>query len=1702
MRHCLPNFNLNRAKAYLVSITLLVEGSTISAQTYESASSGVPQNISELKGEEISFQNYNAYTSVERPWEYDKMLLLYNVGSGKFLNVGSYCGTHATLSEVPRPFWFQRRNETWLKSIWAYKRYPSSSKTGIDFCDELSALKKVQIGSNYQDTKNGTTSGQTTTYSYAKYNYIKIIGTNDNADSGTSLCEAGYQPNGQGFSCEKPIDFSTQKIVAQIDISDIKAQYTSGGNGELETIFSVGKDITKWSPEICDVHIYASHNTSTGKIEIRVQCVNDSYSDLTQKTILHDLEELGIKNNTIDIEISSTSIKVAGQECMPKSKDVSTENPIGSFFSNTAVQVGSAENKRYSKATYNFVKVYTTQPQTLGDTCIVKPGTYFPEGYQGNMTFQKSIDGNLQAWAVSADIELSTCIGENENVLSIGTNIAESSAGNNLLFYYNATDKKLKLHYVNDAATPIAQSVVDIASVDATHQTLKVHLDDNGLMVNGTKMDDKNDVIKNLSSPSVGSLQVGSKDASAPSHAIYQNLSATHSYPQAGEVWNGKKFMTQKEGNLSDKEVQVEMDLSTCTGKNENILSIGNAISKWGTGSGENNIHIYYTSGTLEIDAVNSTYTGSSNYRLRTTYTGVKGDIAFRLNSKGLFLTKDGEEKIVDKFGSENAIIKNLCNNAITKTLQVGSCEGNNRSHATYKKIAIMDVASAAKQFRTLSTPSNIAATSTQSKVAYVPYYNYAADGKSNFKTEAYNIDFNNGDYIEAEIDITPISDSNTNIFSIGTNIAIWGHDAKNEANNADNIHFYYLGKEDKNAIIQVAYVNKQHNDDLKKKILIRPDANGRLIMHINLSEADGLVVNNNKIYYPENENPMPSIPYDAEYAGEIIKFKHDANGEPVLDANGKYIPVKKGEEGYDTAKPIRETTSDYMWTTEDRDSEEMPVFISSRFSLESNASNNEGSFLSWAPYYEQGNTDWGSVGVYADRNLPQPAISTEQSQMTSEWYFAPVKGMENTYQIYLNMADTPVPYRDISNDKKYDYKKESGKFYLQATSVNVYGNNLENYGGGYDDEKNADEYTDVEALVTIPTGDKAEYSYWKIFNVAEYYSLFKATNSEMSTKVDLTYSMRDPDFARENEDLDNWKLDASLQGKNQTVVGFDQYTKKYDNATGSFDQDYTDDDGHKNSTSNGSEIDKGNDFYQFSKKHIFNHARYMGVEVKNGGYGKFYQEGLSISNPGWYVIRCAGLSNVGAKLFVKYQGSTLEQPLHKVTDEENAYFNATDKVWPYDQFVIGGNKTAMPLYNALVAMNDQNADNSNIDGQDCKESDKLFNKLQTQVAFYVSEEELKGGTLTVTFGIDIPQQQNATSPTSNDWTVFDNFHLEYGGDNAKDPNIVLDEDSTTLGYLDRSMHIFKDRPMRLKRTFDPNTWNTLVLPVSLTKAQFIELLDNDETAQLLKIKEIKGTKLIFTPETEETEGGTFLRANKPYLVKTSKANGQNTEYVAHIYHWADGGKTKEDVTCPAGHFATFGVTLTPVNDNPNKGEAIYDFANNAKYKTNINGETYDYVVNLGDEDIAKDADGLGRTATFYGTLCKTFDFDKDGKGYYLKQRPRLNDGKSYYMKPDGGNNFYYRKKGSSYGLKAFRCWFVYDEAQPTAAKYSIEISGVTDDTTDIEAIEASNGLNTIARYKGAIYNLNGQKVAEGKTLNQLPAGIYIVNGKKYIINK
>ena len=54
--------------------------------------------------------------------------------------------------------------------------------------------------------------------------------------------------------------------------------------------------------------------------------------------------------------------------------------------------------------------------------------------------------------------------------------------------------------------------------------------------------------------------------------------------------------------------------------------------------------------------------------------------------------------------------------------------------------------------------------------------------------------------------------------------------------------------------------------------------------------------------------------------------------------------------------------------------------------------------------------------------------------------------------------------------------------------------------------------------------------------------------------------------------------------------------------------------------------------------------------------------------------------------------------------------------------------------------------------------------------------------------------------------------------------------------------------------------------------------------------------------------------------------------------------------------------------------------------------------------------------------------------------------------------------------------------------------------TTGIEEININRKPNTTAKFSQKIYNMNGQVVKEGTSLEGLSKGIYIINGKKYIV--
>ena len=104
-----------------------------------------------------------------------------------------------------------------------------------------------------------------------------------------------------------------------------------------------------------------------------------------------------------------------------------------------------------------------------------------------------------------------------------------------------------------------------------------------------------------------------------------------------------------------------------------------------------------------------------------------------------------------------------------------------------------------------------------------------------------------------------------------------------------------------------------------------------------------------------------------------------------------------------------------------------------------------------------------------------------------------------------------------------------------------------------------------------------------------------------------------------------------------------------------------------------------------------------------------------------------------------------------------------------------------------------------------------------------------------------------------------------------------------------------------------------------------------------------------------------------------------------------------------------------------------------------------------------------------------------------------------YYVSGKTGQFKYYTK--GNHNSNNFRAYLDFNSS--TGAKpvvFEAMSVGGEETTTGIETIKAEE-LDPTEFNTGAVYNLNGQMVSgNSKDLNNLPAGIYIVNGKKYVV--
>lgn len=277
--------------------------------------------------------------------------------------------------------------------------------------------------------------------------------------------------------------------------------------------------------------------------------------------------------------------------------------------------------------------------------------------------------------------------------------------------------------------------------------------------------------------------------------------------------------------------------------------------------------------------------------------------------------------------------------------------------------------------------------------------------------------------------------------------------------------------------------------------------------------------------------------------------------------------------------------------------------------------------------------------------------------------------------------------------------------------------------------------------------------------------------------------------------------------------------------------------------------------------------------------------------------------------------------------------------------------------------------------------------------------------------------------------------------------DIVFDEDVHISGKSEKR---YKDNlTMYFKRTFVPGKWNSVILPVNLTKAQFEEAFG--ATAKLSEASEVyqdNQNLVVGFKAVDETvvEGkNVYLQANKPYII------------------WVD--KTTVD--------AHQKKTWTTTDAGPITGE-IYMVDKNEAGGVSY---TYDETTALKPVSVPF-AIGEG-IDTSWGLTGLQFQASYDPAQSLAIGDYGWNAGNLYHLK-------------KAHTMKGYRCWLTPTWASASQSQTTLSFGFGQGEVTGLETAPSAEEQGELK-----VFNLQGQRLS---SLEGVQPGIYIVNGKKMVV--
>ena len=674
--------------------------------------------------------------------------------------------------------------------------------------------------------------------------------------------------------------------------------------------------------------------------------------------------------------------------------------------------------------------------------------------------------------------------------------------------------------------------------------------------------------------------------------------------------------------------------------------------------------------------------------------------------------------------------------------------------------------------------------------------------------------------------------------------------------------------------------------------------------------------------------------------------------------------------------------------------------------------------------------------------------------------YLGWMSGLSTDQGIFIDRYQTEKTHSgwgfELQNDNKNTYKiytyttrtpkSSSIKYYLCAN------------GDETDQDKNCGAFTEADIQKNNHTG----YDTWRVLTMAQISDLLTKNSDYMTSALDLSYRLDCPGFSRGDKDIKQWKVSTFATGtKGGWRFGLEKLYNTQNTLTGTGESTKLNDYDKNNLSSSTPYTFDGKTYTELE-----NYQRYLGkyfcADAKNLR-GVIYQD-VVIKAPGSYLIECKGYSTTTkAKIFASWfdkDGKNEDKSLmHQNVLNQVSYMSKAEQ--------------------EELHVSEQNMDYA---GKNFYGKRKYINTVLIQVP--KTKEQADGSYGKIRFGLIIGNNQNdKTVDADNEWTVFDDFRLLYAS-NDKGKDLILDEDRDNLDYLkDCSSNTYKNTVLHLNKTFKKDKWNSFVLPVSLKRDQFRQAFGAN--ARLAKLSGLTSSEIQFqTVDMDKNDNAEVLSAYTPYIIFPTKIHDTDKTKVSPAYK-ATLTKTngeQQEVVIKANHYDIPNVTFKTNNENKNDLSRM---------------DTKTWVSNVTTE--VANSNG---TMKAYGTFARTFGSeatqDKDGV-YHFNNKYDILEGRDnligcYFF--DKGNLYYSSERKR--GLRGFSCWFKpVNSSEHT--KVNLYIDGVANGTTGIDEVAFGDEEPTGKAAKG-IYNMNGQLVSNGSDTTNLPAGMYIVNGKKCVV--